>query len=254
MQIENLEQRVHTVPDSWWWRAGRAVVPEKCLLCGGVAHRGIPLCNGCAVELPVIGSACVRCAVPLPAGVACGACLGTSLAWDRAVAAWSYSGTVPWLVRQFKYHGSLVHGRVLAQGLLECLTCRAKPDLILPVPLHPQRLRQRGFNQSLELARPIGQGLGVPVNASLARRVVNTAEQSRLDATDRRRNVRSAFRVTADLRGLSIAIVDDVLTTGNTAGELSRTLRQAGAQTVQVWVCARAEPPPEKPFRNAMSQ
>lgn len=201
----------------------------------------MPLCAACAQGLPAIGSACARCGISLASSGICGKCLRSPPAWDTAVAAWSYSEALPWLVRRFKFDGSLVHGRVLAQGLADRL-CEGetRPDVIVPVPLHPRRLRQRGFNQALELARPVGRRLSVPVEASMARRVVRTAEQSALDAVERRRNVRGAFSISADVNGLSIAVVDDVMTTGNTVGELSRALRSAGAQSVHVWVCARA--------------
>lgn len=239
----------------WWQSACRLLLPTTCLLCNESTPRSSVLCGPCTAELPGIVDACDRCALPLPISGTCAHCLSRPPLWDAAIAAWAYSGTVPWLVRQFKFHRSLVHGKVLAHGLAERLCHEAvQPDVIAPVPLHPLRLRERGFNQSLEIARPVGRRLGVPVEALLAQRIISTAEQSGLDAGQRRRNVRGAFRVSADMRGLSVAVIDDVMTTGNTLEELVRALRRAGAQTVHVWVCARAEPPGEARTRKAIAQ
>lgn len=241
--------------NNWWQSAGRLLLPASCLLCGGPAPGSFAMCEFCGAELPRIVRACNRCALPLPGSGVCGHCLANPPGWESAIAAWSYSGVVPWLVRRFKFDGSLVHGNVLARGLAERI-CRdaVRPDVIVPVPLHRRRLRQRGFNQALELARPAAQCLGVRLDPALAQRIVSTAEQSSLDAAQRRRNVRGAFHVSRELQGASVAVVDDVMTTGNTVEELVRALRRAGAQSVQVWVCARAEPPPEKPLRKVISQ
>ena len=113
------------------------------------------------------------------------------------------------------------------------------PDVLIPVPLHYQRLRQRGYNQALELARPIAKMLGIPIDIRSCRRRKVTKEQSGLQAKQRKSNVRDAFEVTGDLRNRSIAIIDDVMTTGSTVNELAKQLMQAGATTVDVWVCAR---------------
>lgn len=240
--------------NKWLNHVLERILPGRCLLCAVPAPAMVPLCAACAQGLPVIASACRRCGMSLPVSGVCGECLRSPPAWDTAVAAWSYSGAIPWLMRRFKFDGSLVHGRVLAHGLAQRL-CNGvpHPDVILPVPLHPHRLRRRGFNQALELARPVGRCLGVPVEPAMAQRVVRTAEQSALDAVGRRRNVRGAFSMSADLKGLSIAVVDDVMTTGHTVGELTRALRRAGAQTVHVWVCARAQLS-QSPARNVISQ
>lgn len=220
------------------------VLPGRCLLCASPADGRTPLCTACVNDLPAIGSACVRCGVPLPVPLVCGACLRAPPVWDSAVAVWSYAAAITWLVHRFKFQGSLVHGKVLAHGLADRLSEGAKhADVIVPVPLHRARLRQRGFNQALELARPVGRRLGVPVDPSVVKRVVRTVEQSSLVAHERRGNVRGAFTVRADVRGLSVALVDDVMTTGHTVGELARALRRAGAEAVHVWVCARALPP-----------
>ncbi len=113
------------------------------------------------------------------------------------------------------------------------------PDCIIPVPLHAARLRERGFNQSLELARPIARRLHLPLDTHRCRRLRNTPPQADLTARHRHSNIKGAFGVTEKISG-HIAIIDDVMTTGSTAQEMSRILLDAGAAEVEVWVCARA--------------
>jgi len=117
--------------------------------------------------------------------------------------------------------------------------CLSMPDLLVPVPLHRRRLAQRGFNQAEGIARSLARTLRVPVLSHGCRRIVNTIEQTALSGAARRKNIRGAFRVAADLGGINAAIVDDVLTTGSTVAELAATLRSSGAATIQVWAVAR---------------
>jgi len=114
------------------------------------------------------------------------------------------------------------------------------PDVLVPVPLHRNRLARRGFNQAEEITKPLARMLRLPVLTRGCRRLVNTAEQTALSGAARRKNIRGAFRVTTNLDGACAAIVDDVLTTGSTVAELAATLRSSGADAVQVWVVARS--------------
>ena len=120
-------------------------------------------------------------------------------------------------------------------------TIQPLPEAILPVPLHSTRLRERGFNQALELARPMAQALALPLLIHHSQRTRATVAQTSLSAKQRRKNIRGAFQVTQPLPARHIAIVDDVMTTGQTINELAKTLRKAGATHIDVWVCARAE-------------
>lgn len=113
-------------------------------------------------------------------------------------------------------------------------------DVIVPVPLHRTRLRQRGYNQSLELAQPIARTLGLPMAVHGVRRVRATAPQVGLAHKERRRNVRGAFETKSDFEGQRVAVVDDILTSGHTVEALARCLRRAGAAEIAVWVLARA--------------
>jgi ComF family protein len=116
------------------------------------------------------------------------------------------------------------------------------PGLIVPVPLHRQRLRERGFNQALELARTVAAHLGVTLEPHCCTRVRATGAQTELTARERRTNVRGAFRMEAPLAARHVAILDDVVTTGSTVQEVARVLASAGAERIEVWACARAAP------------
>ena len=150
-----------------------------------------------------------------------------------------------WLLHHFKYQGRLDLGRllgvILADHLMELAAQgTALPDLLLPTPLHPNRLRARGFNQALELGHELQRRLDLPLERSILRRTRATLSQTGLKPRERRRNIRGAFTVTGDVAGLRVAVLDDVLTTGSTAAEMSRTLLRAGASEVVIWTVARA--------------
>lgn len=151
-----------------------------------------------------------------------------------------YHAPVDWLVQRFKFDGRMNCGRLLASLMARQLSHDDKPDLLIPVPLHDARLRERGFNQAEFLARCLGAELGIPVGRGVLTRTRDTAAQSGLPAKSRELNVRRAFGIGRPPKVKHVALVDDVLTTGHTATECVRVLRRAGAQRIQVWVAARA--------------
>lgn len=155
--------------------------------------------------------------------------------------AFDYAPPVDYMIQRLKFHGELAWARALGGLMASELARRVTdpPDVVVPVPLHRRRLAERGYNQALELARPLARALAAPVDVSLCARIRPTREQSALGAGARRANLRGAFAVAGSAPS-SIAIVDDVLTTGSTAGALAHVLRQAGAAHVSIWICARA--------------
>lgn len=166
---------------------------------------------------------------------------------SRTVAAFGYTEPVSPLIAAYKYRGALQVGRVLGDLLLERVTQayrgQALPQLLLPVPLHSSRLRERGFNQALVLARQLGKGLDVPVSPDALARVRQTPPQQGLSAAARKRNLRGAFRLQTELTAVtSIALIDDVVTTMSTAHELARVLRRqcGGNLELHLWCLARA--------------
>lgn len=221
-----------------------------CLLCGARGTQSRDICIPCALELPGNTHCCDVCAVPLPArrdpaGSICGRCLQRRPKYRRAHAAFVYAPPLDYLVQRFKFGGRLEYGRLLAQLFVERLAGQPLQDAdrLLPVPLHTSRLRERGFNQALILARMLSQATSVPIARDLAVRNRATPVQTELSAGQRRGNVRAAFSLGASARGLRIAIVDDVLTTGATVDELTRVLLRGGAVDVRVYALARAQAP-----------
>jgi ComF family protein len=234
-----------------WARLGQHLLgPAPCPLCGAPVHGPAGLCPGCLRDLPWLLTACARCAAPLagPPGSAglCGRCLRHPPRYDAAFAALHYQAPVDRLVTGLKFHGQLplarVLGGLLAERLAAHLAARDDPPpaLLLPVPLHPTRLRRRGFNQALEMAREVAARLDLPVDHQACRRIRPTAPQTDLPAGERRRNVRNAFAAPSPLPARHVAILDDVVTTGHTVDEVTRALQRAGAQRVEVWALARA--------------
>jgi len=230
----------------------RLVLPAHCLLCAqdGTAQRD--LCAGCASDLVGNHRCCPRCALPLavPAPL-CGECLRSAPPFDAAFAPYLYIHPLDLLVTKLKFGRSLAAGRVLSELWLDAISERAPPlpDLLVPVPLHTSRLRERGYNQALELARPLAAALRIPLAAGLLARTKATAAQTNLDARARRRNLRGAFEFqavaahAATAKTAHVALVDDVMTTGTTLRECARVLRRAGVARVDVWVLARAPSP-----------
>jgi ComF family protein len=215
----------------------QALPAQPCLLCG--AHtRQDGWCPACNRGLPYLDRACCPvCALPTPDGAVCGHCLKRTPHFDRSVAVFAYAFPIDKLVQALKYGEQLALANALAQRLARRIEHR--PDLVLPMPLHPARLRERGFNQSLELARGIARNLGLPLCADGARRIRDTTPQSALPWKARKRNMRNAFACGVEVAGRHVAIVDDVMTSGATLDELARTLRRAGAQEISSWVVAR---------------
>jgi ComF family protein len=207
-----------------------------CFLCRGAAA-GV-LCAPCDAELPRIDEPlCPRCALPSPAGQLCGRCLARPPAFDATAAALRYEFPADALIHAFKFRGELALAPLLA-GTLAARTLPAA-ERVVPVPLSAGRLRSRGYNQALELARELSRASRTPLDWSLCERRTEAAPQSDLPLAERRKNVRGAFRCTRSLAGMSLAVVDDVMTTGATLDELAQTLKDAGAARVVNWVVAR---------------
>ncbi|MGI9331986.1 MAG: ComF family protein [Gammaproteobacteria bacterium] len=184
----------------------------------------------------------------MPAGGWCARCLGSRPAFERTVAGLIYRRPVDILVTRFKYRGQRASGVTLGDVLARAVVCDLErrpdfewPDRVVPMPLHPARLRSRGFNQSQQLAQQVATATGIAMSAGDCERVRNTPPQSGVTGVKARQaNVRGAFRVRPSICGFRVAIVDDVMTTGATANTLARALLAAGATSVEVWASARA--------------
>lgn len=186
---------------------------------------------------------CPQCAIPTPEGQVCGACLKRSPAYDRSGAAFSYAFPVNQLIPALKYHSRLAIAQVLGQHLAQAVATRSRPDLLIPMPLHPARIRQRGFNHATEIARVVATSLNLPLDFERCKRVRDTPPQVALAYDQRRRNVRGAFVCEGAVNGKRIALIDDVMTTGTSLDELAKTLKKAGAVEIETWVVARTLAP-----------
>ena len=218
----------------------QTLLPQACLLCGADGG-GRQICAPCDADLPRLPEhRCEVCAIVLSSGTVCGACLVRPPRFARIVAPFSYYFPLTALIHAYKYGGRLAHARALGSALAAVVARDA--DVIVPMPLAPRRLAERGFNQALEIARFVARAVGLPLLPHACRKVVDTPPQAALPWKERSKNVRRAFVCDADLRGKRVAVVDDVLTTGATLNELARVLRRAGAIEVTGWVVARTLP------------
>ncbi|HJW46383.1 MAG TPA: ComF family protein [Lysobacter sp.] len=227
----------------------RLLWPSRCLSCEGPGLDGIDLCAACAATLPWNRCACPRCAIPLPASAVCGDCLRREAALARrgrhaslgAVhAACVYAAPIDRLLPRFKFHRDLAAGALLAQLMAEAFAPLPRPQALIPLPLHRARLRRRGYDQALELARPLAHALDLPLRDDLLYRVRATAPQSELSAAARRRNLRHAFAVRETaVTPTHVVLIDDVMTTGATLRAAAEALQRAGVARADAWVAAR---------------
>lgn len=225
--------------------------PQCCQLCGdGPLQADSTLCLPCLMDLPWNLACCSICALPLPQNAICGQCLRKPPPYHRTLATFRYQDPLSHIVHSLKYGQRLHYGRFLGGALADMIVQdigdnqALMPDLILPVPLHQQRLNERGYNQALEIAKPIAKALNCALSDRMLIRRIATREQSSLSARERRKNLKGVFALRypdrASFKGTHIAIVDDVMTTGATVNELARVLVKAGARRIDVWVAARA--------------
>jgi len=201
------------------------------------------LCPACRNALPYHPpETCPSCALPTVGGATCGHCLKKPPAFDCTVAAFSYTFPLDALIHSYKYAGNLTLLDLLAEPLAARAIAQRKPDLLIPMPLHPARLKQRGFNQALEIARQVAQRLAIPLDSRACRRLRDTPPQASLKLQQRAANLRGAFSCEIDLRGKRVALLDDVMTSGASLHELAKTVRAKGAAQVEAWVVARTLP------------
>ena len=222
-------------------RLSRLLFPLRCLVCGEAGEGGRDLCGECFDALPWSRHACPRCGLPqASASAECGDCLRSPPPYTATTAVWAYGFPLDRLLPRFKFHADLAAGRQLAELMSPVFAAAPRPLALVPVPLHRQRLRERGYDQALELAKPLSRSLALPLLADALIRTRGTTAQSDLDAATRRRNLRGAF-TTSRHRAWPphVALFDDVMTTGATLRECAQALRLAGVQRIDLWVAAR---------------
>lgn len=227
-----------------WLHLVDVLAPQDCFVCGAESA-GEAVCEACARALPRRPpTACPRCGLPGLGGGRCAACEREQPAYDATLALYDFVFPVDAMVHALKYR----HRLALAAFFGAALAARARDfggavDLVLPMPLHPRRLAERGFNQAVELARPLVQARGLPLGLAVVRKRRDIPAQAGLDRAARLRNPRGAFECDAVLHGQRVIVVDDVMTTGATLDELARTLKRQGASWVGNLVVARTPAP-----------
>lgn len=216
------------------------IFPPRCIVC---SHLGTWLCAECSSDLPYIaGTVCCRCGIPLQQGHLCARCERDPLSLERIHSVFLFQGPLRVAVHRLKYRNGRAVAGPLGRLMAEWWEEQQIPvDVIVPVPLHPRRLRERGYNQATLLAQVLGRRMERPVRAKAVERVRHTRSQMRLDAAERRSNVAGAFQCLDDrISGRKVLLIDDVCTTGATLDACAKALQEAGATWVQALTLARA--------------
>jgi ComF family protein len=226
-----------------------AILQQACILCA--SHKGGEhgLCSACQQSLPWHSAPkCPQCGL-LSDGQICGHCLQSAPSFDATRAFFSYEYPLDRLLQHYKYKESLHLADTFASLFIkhlfnDCPINQTQTDLIMPMPMHNERLKQRGFNQALEIARLISKHRQIKLDFTSCQRIRLTPPQASLPLKERIKNIRGVFQCDTNLQGLNIALVDDVMTSGASLNELAKTLKQAGAAHVECWVIARTLPSP----------
>ncbi len=225
------------------------LLPYTCILCGNPSHREQDLCLPCYQDLPLSKTSCNICAASLPTEnntLICGQCLQQTRPFDTTFALFDYKTPIDSLLLELKFNQKLVNARILGELMAESIQkiwyqTKPLPDVIIPVPLHSHRLIERGYNQAIEIARPIAKRCRIAINAKACLRIKPTAPQATLTAKERETNIKQAFTTTMRWDNYHIAVIDDVITTGNTIREFCHLLKSNGAKNIDVWCCARPQ-------------
>ena len=212
---------------------------QPCVLCGSMTLFGA-WCEACDAAMPYHDAPhCPICARITPDGEVCGHCMKKPPAFSRTVALFGYDFPADRLIQAMKYNEQLALARMFAEKLSQRLTKSDLPDWVIAMPLHPARLKLRGFNQALLIAEPLARLLDLPLLKHACKRVRDTPSQTSLPFNERTQNMRDAFACNADLSGKHVALVDDVMTTGASLDALAEAIRKCGAAKVSAWVAAR---------------
>jgi len=220
--------------------AQRLRLPAVCALCKHYHNHATAVCKRCSELLVRIDAACYHCGLPMPnlQSPSCGKCIRQKPEFDRVLTSFSYEEPLRSLLREFKFQNGLYLRTFLVGLMLDACPAAYRPDCLVPVPMHPTRLRQRGFNQALELCKHLEKRLLIPLDAALCQKTRNTEPQADLDAKQRQNNLHQAFSVKAN-NYQHVTLVDDLITTGSTANALASCLKASGIAQVDVWCLAR---------------
>ncbi len=219
------------------------IFPQSCLVCNQPTQRSLALCDSCEQELPYNRECCLVCGIPLPGAdnLYCANCQSNMPSYDVSHIPLLYREPVNHWIQHFKFNSDLVKAKALSDLFCSSLHKHgfSSFDALIPVPLHPSRIRKRGFNQALWLAKQISQLTGIPVNNRLVRRHKKTRPQHELKHRQRLNNLKGAFRLADRCHYKKVIIIDDVVTTGTTVNEIAYLLKSQGVDSVHVWAIAK---------------
>ena len=218
--------------------------PSYCLRCLTKTYRLLDLCQACESELPWNYHYCYRCAQPLPEEAQvtyCARCLHQKQLFQQSYSAFLYKAPIEQWIHQIKFGANLSRCQLLSELLVTYLHSQGAPlpQALLPVPLHPKRIQERGFNQSVEIAKIIAKKFNLPILIDEIERIKHTPAQAQLSKKQRHENLKNAFVLIKPLKYSDIAIIDDVITTGVTVHQLSKVLQKSGIARITVWSLAR---------------
>ena len=192
------------------------IFPHHCIFCKSLSKRKIHLCTACESELPYC---------------------------NNQMAVFNYQSPIDKLLLGLKFGQKLAYAKLLGElagkKMQDYYKDNAKPELIIPVPLHPKRLKERGYNQALELVRCFSKEVNIPIDKFSCKRVKHTLPQLNLSESERKTNVKNAFIINKKIDAKHVIVFDDVVTTGSTVAELCRVLQEQGVEKIDVWCVAK---------------
>lgn len=211
-----------------------------CIGCGQPLQPLQHFCCACNASLECIEHACIMCGLQNHSKHSiCPACLYHPPRWQKLIAPLIYCGFSRDLLIQLKFNGSLHLAHSLVSSLIGRFRQDTAPEVLMPVPLHQKRLIERGYNQAFEIANIMSRLLNIPIDTQALQRIRHTQSQLGLSAAQREKNVVKAFSYVPALDYSHVAIIDDIITTGSTASEVTKTLHRKGVMTVEIWGLAR---------------
>lgn len=217
--------------------------PPRCLLCHLTTKKDESICSNCFEHLPKSTCRCFICGIILNKNEhSCIQCQITPPPFDRTIALFDYKPPISTLIKSFKFHQQLAIRKFFAEAWIDVLNTNTNdiPSLIIPVPLHTKRLKQRGYNQIVEIVKPIARHFKIPISKNDIIRIKNTEPQSSLSQYEKTNNLVNAFKVTHQNLPKQVALFDDVMTSGATMTALSHCLKKSGVEKISVYCCARA--------------